>query len=51
MDRDGAACLLPHLEPNALVTLWVSAPLDYNPPLWVVAASIGRRRDPSSAPK
>jgi hypothetical protein len=39
LDRDGDQCLLPHLEPNALVTLWISAPPDRNPPLWVVAAS------------
>ena len=39
MDRDGGQCLLSHLEPNALVTFWISAPLDRNPPLWVVAAS------------
>jgi hypothetical protein len=39
MDRDGGRCLLSHLEPNALVTLWISAPPDQNPPLWVVAGS------------
>jgi hypothetical protein len=39
MDRDGGLCLLPHLEPGALVTLWVSAPAGRNPALWVVAAS------------
>lgn len=39
MDRDGGQCLLPHLEPGALVTLWISAPAGRNPPLWVVAAS------------
>lgn len=38
-DRDGYQCLLPHLEPNALVTFWISAPPDRNPALWVVAAS------------
>jgi len=24
LDRDGGLCLLPHLEPNALVTLWIA---------------------------
>jgi hypothetical protein len=39
LDRDGGQCLLSHLEPNALVTLWISTWTDRNPALWVVAAS------------
>lgn len=38
-DRDGYLCLLPHPEPNALVTLWIADSTPVNPPLWVVAAS------------
>ena len=38
-DRDGGQCLLSHLEPNAIVTVWISAPPDRNPRFWVVAAS------------
>lgn len=37
LDRDGVECLLPHLEPNALVTFWISDHPDRN--LWVVAAT------------
>ncbi len=37
LDQDGAECLLPHLEPNALVTFWISDHADRN--LWVVAAT------------
>lgn len=37
LDQDGVECLLPHLEPNALVTFWILDHPDRN--LWVVAAT------------
>lgn len=39
LDRDGARCLLPHVEPNALVTLWSVDVPNRNPSPWVVAAT------------
>lgn len=39
LDRDGARCLLSHVEPNALVTFWIVYPRPRNPPAWVIAAT------------
>lgn len=39
LDRDSSQCLLPHLEPNALVTLWIVDLGDGSPHRRVVAAS------------
>ncbi len=39
LDRDGARCLLPHFEPNALVRLWSVDVPNRNPSPWVVAAT------------
>lgn len=39
LDRDGARCLLPHLEPGALVTFWITDRPGPNSDVIVVAAT------------